>query len=63
MFNDKNLDFLISKEPNKVLQSILNTVIDSVIIINDRGVIEYINSATGKLFQYSKQEVIGKKIR
>lgn len=56
----------ISSEPlvlnDNILQSVLNTVLDGIMIINNKGYIEYINPAACKLFQYSDYEVVGKKI-
>lgn len=44
------------------LQSIIETAIDGIITIDERGVIETINPAAARLFGYQPQEVIGQKI-
>jgi len=45
-----------------LLKAIIENAIDGIITINDRGIIETINPAAGKLFLYSPEEVIGKNI-
>ncbi|MFN8436633.1 MAG: PAS domain-containing sensor histidine kinase [Cytophagales bacterium] len=44
------------------LNAIINTAVDGIITIDNRGLIESINPAVTKLFGYSKQELIGKNI-
>lgn len=44
------------------LQAIIDTAIDGIIIIDDRGLIESINEAAATLFNHSKESVIGKNI-
>jgi PAS domain S-box-containing protein len=44
------------------LQSIIDTAIDGIITISDRGIVESINPAAARLFGYSQQEVIGNNI-
>ena len=41
------------------VESILDTVIDAIIAIDERGIIQSINKAAEKLFGYSAQEIIG----
>lgn len=43
-------------------QSIFETAIDGVILINDRGLIEDINEAALHLFQYDKNELVGQNV-
>lgn len=45
-----------------LLKAIIENAIDGIITINDRGIIETINPAASKLFQYLPEEVIGKNI-
>jgi PAS domain S-box-containing protein len=47
---------------NKFLQSILETAIDSIIIINDRGIIIILNKSAADLFAYTKEELLGQNI-
>lgn len=49
-------------EKEKENREILNTMVDAVITINDRGEILTINAATIKMFGYSEQELIGNNI-
>ncbi len=44
-------------------QSIFDTVIDGIIIIDERGSVELINPAAAKLFGYDKEEVLGQNIK
>jgi PAS domain S-box-containing protein len=43
-------------------QSIFETAIDGVILINEQGLIEDINEAALELFQYEKKELLGKNV-
>lgn len=45
-----------------LLKAIIDNAIDGIITIDDRGIIESINPAGCKLFQYSPEEVIGRNI-
>lgn len=45
------------------LQTLLNTVVDPIIVIDDRGLIESFNPAAEKAFGYRTSEVLGKNIR
>ena len=40
-------------------RAILESVIDAIITINDRGIIEIVNPATESIFGYSQEELIG----
>ena len=44
------------------LTAIINTTVDGIIVITDRGLIESFNPAAERLFGYAAQEVIGKNI-
>lgn len=50
-------------DSEEMLKSVLNTMLESVIIINDKGLIEYINPESEKLFQYSHDEMKYKNIK
>lgn len=45
------------------LQAIIETVIDGIITIDERGVIETVNPAAARLFGYEPGEVVGKNIK
>lgn len=47
----------------KTLQAIIEQAIDGIIIIDENGVIEVINSATIRLFGYDKKDLLGKNIK
>jgi two-component system, LuxR family, sensor kinase FixL len=44
------------------LRSVLDATVDGILMINDRGIIEYINDATLKIFGYQRVDLIGQKI-
>lgn len=52
----------LNKESASRLEAIFNTVVDGIITIDQRGVIESMNPSAARLFDYSPEEVIGQKI-
>lgn len=44
------------------LRAVMNTVLDGLIIINDRGIIQDFNPAAERIFGYETQEVLGKNV-
>ncbi len=44
------------------LQAIIETAVDGIIAINDRGVIESVNPATCKIFDYEVAELLGQNV-
>jgi two-component system, LuxR family, sensor kinase FixL len=57
---ERNQD-LLSREAH--LQSILDTVPDAMIVIDERGIIQSFSSAAERLFAYEPGEVIGKNVK
>ena len=51
------------EESREATQSILNTIVDGVITINERGLIENLNPATERLFGYAAAEIIGQNVK
>ena len=49
----------LPKENEAQFQAVLDTAVDAIIVINDRGVIETANPAVERLFGYSIPELIG----
>src|SRR4051794_30544373 len=45
------------------LRAIIDTAIDGIITIDERGIIETLNPAAAKIFEYEPDEVIGKNIK
>ena len=45
-----------------LLAAILNTAVDAIVTIDERGVVLHVNRAFGKLFGFTAEEVIGKNI-
>ena len=44
------------------LKAIIDTAIDGIITIDERGIIDTVNPAAAKLFGYAKEELVGKNI-
>ena len=55
--------YIKSHESESLLRSIFETVVDGIITINDRGIVESLNPAAAKIFGYKPDEVIGNNIR
>ncbi len=55
------LQTALSAEEGK-LQAIFNTVLDSIIVIDERGTIERVNAATEKMFGYASEALIGQNV-
>jgi two-component system sensor kinase FixL len=51
-----------TRDSKSRLDAIINTAIDGIITIDERGIIESINPAALKLFGYSEKEVLGKNV-
>jgi PAS domain S-box-containing protein len=45
------------------MRAIVNTVVDAIITIDDRGVIETLNPAAARVFGYNADEVVGRNVR
>jgi two-component system, LuxR family, sensor kinase FixL len=63
---NKEGQFLIEqklRESEARARSILNTTVDAIITIDDRGTIRTFNRAAEKLFKYDASEVIGKNVK
>ncbi|MCX2740402.1 sensor histidine kinase [Pontibacter anaerobius] len=50
------------RESESRINSIIQTAVDGIITIDTRGVIEMVNPAAARLFQYEEHELIGQKI-
>ena len=51
------------REGEARLHAILETVVDGIITIDERGVIESFNPAAERLFRYSAKEIIGQNVK
>lgn len=52
-----------SHESEERLGAVLNTVVDAIITIDDRGIIVHVNDATEKMFGYSRGEMVGENVK
>lgn len=50
------------RENESRMRAIVDTAIDGIITIDQRGIIETVNPAAGKIFEYDPEEIIGKNI-
>lgn len=49
-------------EINEQFSALMNAAVDGILLINDRGSIEAVNSAVERLFGYSQDELFGKNV-
>jgi len=49
-------------ETNEQFSALMNAAVDGILLINDRGSIEAVNSAVERLFGYSQDELFGKNV-
>lgn len=52
-----------SKAHSSRLEAVLNTVIDGIITINNRGLIQSFNPSAERIFGYAPEEVIGRNVK
>ena len=45
------------------LEALFDCVLDSIVIINETGIIESVNPAVEKTFGYTQEEVIGQNVK
>jgi len=45
------------------MRAIVNTVVDGIITIDDKGTVENLNPAAGRIFGYGPEEVVGRNIK
>ncbi len=50
------------KENENRVSTILNSIIDAVIVIDEAGDIDYVNAAAGRMLNLTKEDIIGKPI-
>ncbi|MCS7027163.1 MAG: PAS domain S-box protein [Bacteroidia bacterium] len=50
------------KEEKLLYEGVLNTSIDAILVINEDGIIEKVNTPTERIFGYSLQEMLGQNI-
>ncbi len=53
----------MEQERNALLAAILETAVDAIIVIDERGLVQNVNPATERLFGYSAQQVLGQNVK
>ncbi|HLL54418.1 MAG TPA: PAS domain S-box protein, partial [Myxococcaceae bacterium] len=51
------------RETSERLRAVLDTAVDGIITIDERGIIQTVNAATVQLFQYAPEELIGQNVK
>lgn len=49
-------------QSQRTLEAVINTAVDGIIIIDERGIIQMVNQAASRLFGYDKQEMAGRNV-
>ncbi len=61
--NNKSMEILNSCEnPHKILKEIFSCICHAVILVNDKGLIQFANESVNKIFGYKSEEVIDKSL-
>ena len=55
--------FKVSEANNKVMDAVLNTALDVIVTMNDRGIIQSVNPVIETLFGYKPVEIIGQNVK
>ena len=63
LFAERRLHEAELTESEGRMRAIVNTAVDGIITIDDRGIVENLNPAAARLFGYSPEEVIGRNIK
>lgn len=63
MSHNEEMTLNPSNETAARFQAVVDTVIDAIITIDDRGIIDFANQAAEKIFGYSQGELIGHNVR
>jgi two-component system, chemotaxis family, CheB/CheR fusion protein len=50
------------EESNATLQAVLDNVVDSIIVADEKGTIEAINASAERIFGYSEEEAVGRNV-
>ncbi len=59
---EQKLEEAARGENERRLRSIMDTVLDCIILINSRGIIEAVNPACNRLLGYTEEELLGKNV-
>lgn len=63
LFAERRRQTAVITESENRMRAIVNTVVDGIITIDDRGTIEGLNPAAARVFGYNPEEIIGRSIK
>ena len=49
-------------QSQKTLEAVINTAVDGIIVINEKGIVQMANQAASRLFGYDKEEMTGRNV-
>lgn len=63
LFAERRQDATVIMASESRMRAIFNTVLDAIVTIDDRGMVETLNPAAAQVFGYSPEEVIGRNVK
>jgi PAS domain S-box-containing protein len=63
LFAERRRHAAVITESETRMRAIVNTVVDGIIFIDDRGTIENLNPAAARVFDYNSEEIVGRNVK
>jgi PAS domain S-box-containing protein len=63
LFAERRQHAAMTEESENRMRSIVNTVVDGILIIDDQGTVENLNPAATRAFGYRPEEVVGRNVK
>jgi PAS domain S-box-containing protein len=63
LFSERRRHAAVITESENRMRAIVNTVVDGIITIDDRGTIESLNPAAARVFGYSPEQIVGRNVK
>lgn len=63
LFAERRRNEAVITESENRMRAIVNTVVDGIISIDDRGTIENLNPAAARVFGYNPEEIVGRNVK
>lgn len=63
LFAERRRHAAVITESENRMRAIVNTVVDGIITIDDRGTIENLNPAAARVFGYGPEEIVGRNVK